>query len=173
MKTSPKNRRFYFLFAVLLMLTVATAARSETAKVIISGTTEEVRAYEQKEITYISFSGLVDIAGGILDWEIVGQQISYVNDTNRFLFAIGSPYFKRNDSLFNMTYAAEFDEGELFLPAETFVSFWDQVTHQKISWAKSSKTVRIDSEYFNVTDMSVAAKANGLLVEIFLTGAMA
>jgi len=169
----PLLRKLLPYLLLLSFVTAVTPVQARDAKVIISGSTEEIEAFDDKEITFISFSGLADIIGGLLDWETVGHQIAYVQDTNRFLFAVGSPYFKRNDSLFNMTYPAEFRNGQLFLPAETFLHFFDQVTHQKISWTRDSRTIRVDSEYFNVTDMSISPKANGLLIEIFLTGAMA
>ena len=160
------------LLAVVL-LAASSFARGGDVRVLVSGAEEKIRSLTTKDITHISFSGLVEIIGGGLDWDIVGHQISYAQDTNRFVFVIGSPYFKRNDSIFNMTYAAEFDEGQLFVPVETFVPFLDQVVYQKITWAKDTRTVRVDSEYFNVTDLNISAKANGLLIEIFLTSALA
>ncbi|UCE25334.1 MAG: N-acetylmuramoyl-L-alanine amidase [Candidatus Zixiibacteriota bacterium] len=162
----------------LLMLTMVLAVgfhslEAKSIKLAISGSNEEIKAFEEREITYFSFSGLVDITGGMIDWETIGHRVTYVKDTNRYVFVVGSPYFKRNDSLFNMTYPAMFKDGLLYLPAETFISFLDQFTHEKISWSRGSGTIRIDSEYFNVTDMSISPKANGLLIEIFLTGALA
>jgi N-acetylmuramoyl-L-alanine amidase len=157
---------------VVALLFSVSAGMAGDVKVVISGATEKIDAFEEKDITLISFSGLADIFGGVVDWEIVGHKISYVNDTNRFMFVVGSPYFQRNDSLFNMTYPAQFAEGQLYVPAETFIHFFDQVFHQKISWSKDASTVRIDSEYSNVTDMAISPKANGLLIEIFLTSAM-
>ncbi|UCG62416.1 MAG: N-acetylmuramoyl-L-alanine amidase [Candidatus Zixiibacteriota bacterium] len=162
----------FAIVIVAALLTVTGTAPAKEVKVSISGSTEKISAFEDREITYLSFSGLADIIGGSVDWQIVGHQITYVRDTNRFMFVIGSPFFKRNDSLFNMTYPAEFSDGLLYLPAETFIPFLNQVFHQKITWNKDSETVRVDSEYFNVTDLSISPKANGLLVEIFLTGAL-
>ncbi len=169
------NMRRHLCFALIIsaaLLAAPAGARAKTVKVAISGTTEKISAFEDREITFLSFSGIADIIGGVVDWEIVGHQITYAKDTNRFVFVIGSPFFKRNDSLFNMTYPAEFSDGLLYIPAETFIPFLNQVFHQNITWNRDSETLRIDSEYFNVTDLAISPKANGLLVEIFLTAAM-
>ncbi len=149
-----------------------SAAHPKTINVSISGGVETIESFQQDKITYISFSELVEILGGSLDWEIVGHQIGYVADTQHFVFVIGSPFFRRNDSTYNLTFPAVYRQGKLFLPAKTFVPFLDHSFPQKITWSKDSETLRIDSEYFNVTDLSISAKANGLLIEVFLTSSL-
>jgi N-acetylmuramoyl-L-alanine amidase len=167
------RRPCVFIFLILLAATLPQCVvYGKTVKVTISGGVESIQSFQQKEITYISFSELVEILGGLLDWEIIGHQISYVSDTNRFDFVIGSPFFKLNDSLYNLTFPAAYREGQLYLPAETFIPFLDRTLPQKITWSKDSETLRIDSEYFNVTDLAISPKANGLLIELFLTSSL-
>ncbi len=164
------------VFIVLILFMAAMpqcVVYGKTVEVSISGGVETIQSFQQGGMTYLSFSELVDIIGGLLDWEIIGHQISYVSDTNRFDFVIGSPFFKLNDSLYNMTFPAVYQEGQLYLPAETVVPFLDCVLPQKITWSRDSETVRVDSEYFNVTDLAVSPKANGLLIELFLTSSLA
>jgi N-acetylmuramoyl-L-alanine amidase len=165
-----------FCVSIFLILLVAAMplwiVHGKTVKVAISGGEESIQSFKQKEMTYISFSELVEILGGLLDWEIIGHQISYVSDTNRFDFVIGSPFFKLNDSLYNLTFPSVYRKGQLYLPAETFIPLLDRTLPQKITWSKDSETLRIDSEYFNVTDLAVSPKANGLLIELFLTSSL-
>ncbi|MEW5994294.1 MAG: N-acetylmuramoyl-L-alanine amidase [Candidatus Zixiibacteriota bacterium] len=159
------------ILALLLLWPLSGSARE--VRVAISGGAETIDAFEQEQITYFSFSELVDVLGGTLDWQVVGHKISYRFDTLRFEFLLGSPFFKLNDSVFNMTYSAVFREGKLYLPAETFISFMDQSFPQKITWDPNAHMLRVDSEYFNVTDLAVSAKANGLLIELFLANTLA
>jgi N-acetylmuramoyl-L-alanine amidase len=72
-----------------------------------------------------------------------------------------------------MTFQAEYREGQLYLPAVTFIPFLDNVISEKITWDKEKKLIRVDSEYFNVTDLAISRKANGLLIELFLTSSLA
>jgi len=170
----PRCRIFPFLFLLLLIVWLPLSGVSpKTVKVFTSGGTEKIQSFQQEKITYISFSELVEILGGSIAWKLIGHQISYVEDTNCFDFVIGSPFFKLNNSLYNSTFPAVYLKGQLFLPAETFFPFLDRILPQKIIWSRESKTLRIESEYFNVTDLSISLKANGLLVEIFLTSALA
>ena len=163
--------RKLFILSLLLLLPSLVSAKETT--VIISGVEEKVESFDKNNIHYVSFSEIVELVGGVLDWKTLGHTIEYVADTNRFTFNINSPYMKRNDSLFNMTYPALLEKGKLFLPAETFIRFWDEVILQKVLWDAHNESIRINSEYFNVTDISVTKKTNGLLIEIFLTSALA
>ncbi len=162
-----------YIALIFLLFLIPTISEAKDVKLLISGSEEKVDSFKEKEIHYVSFSEIVELVGGTLDWKILGHSIQYLEDTNRFEFVIGSPYIKRNDSLFNMTYPSVYKKGKLFLPAETFLRFWDEVIFQKIVWEPETETIRINSEYFNVTDISCTQKANGLLLEIFLTSALA
>lgn len=165
-------RSIYLLLGILLLAASPSFGRS-SIEVIISGSSENIEAFSEGEIEYISFSELIDIQGGELDWEIVGHTVSYSEGDNHFLFLIGSPLFTLYDSVFNMTYPARLKDGQLFLPAVTFIPFLDQVLLQQITYSPKSGKIRIDSEYFNVTDMAISPKANGLLIEIFTTSVLA
>ena len=163
-------RKSLILFFIILLPSLLIA--KETT-LLLSGVEEKIESFNQNNIHYISFSEIVENVGGTLDWSTLGHTIEFVADTNRFTFNINSPYIKRNDSLFNMTYPALLREGKLFVPAETFLRYWDEVILQKVVWDAQNETVRINSEYFNVTDISVTKKTNGLLIEVFLTSALA
>ena len=160
------------LLSLLLLATVlACSVCADTVEVAFSGGKQNIAAYRQNRITYLSFSELAEILGGTLDWETVGHQISYTDGVNRFDFVLNSPFFKLNDNSYNMTFPADLRNGQLYLPAETFISFLNGALPQSISFNGEQALLRIDSEYFNVTDLVVSRKANGLLIEILLTGA--
>ncbi len=162
-----------FLIIAFILSVLPSFSSASDVKLLISGAEEKVEAFKKNDIHYVSFSEIVELVGGTLDWKILGHTIEFVEDTNHFSFVIGSPYIERNDSLFNMTYPALYKKGKLFVPTETFIRYWDEVILQKVIWDSESKTIRINSEYFNVTDISCSKKANGLLIEVFLTSALA
>ena len=165
--------RFRQLFSLLLLGTVlACSVSADTVEVAFSGGKQNIAAYRQNRITYLSFSELAEILGGTLDWETAGHQISYTDGVNRFDFVLNSPFFKLNDNSYNMTFPADLRNGQLYLPAETFIGFLNGALPQSISFNGEQALLRIDSEYFNVTDLVVSPKANGLLIEILLTGAL-
>ena len=151
----------------LILLIPALAA--ETVDVSISGETQKIRSFHENKITYVSYSELVELLGGLLDWEVVGHQISYIEGANRFDFVLESPFFRLNGKAYNLTYPAIYRDGQLFLPIKNFCPFLDGALPQKVTWNPETAGLRIDSQYFNVTDLTVSPKANGLLIEVLLT----
>ncbi|MBN1213621.1 MAG: N-acetylmuramoyl-L-alanine amidase [candidate division Zixibacteria bacterium] len=160
-----------FLMLLVFLLTTADIF-GDKIKISISGGFEEIRFFEKNRVVYYSLSELAEILGGQLDWEIIGHKVKYTEPNFRFDFLIESPYFRLDDSLFNLTYPALYDEGQLFVAAETFTPFLDGVTVQKITWDGDSRMLRVEPEYFNVTDFGISSKANGILIEVFLTSAL-
>jgi N-acetylmuramoyl-L-alanine amidase len=154
----------------LLVLTAATATAK--VKVHVAGAHEEIRSFSRHDIEFISMSGLAEILGGSLDWGVVGQLVQFEQSGYRFEFQISSPFVKLNDTVYNVTYPTEFEKGQLFVPAQTFLPLLDQVSVRKITWHEGDRNIRIETEYYNVTDMAVSQKANGLLIELFLTTAL-
>ena len=144
-------------------------ASAEEIKVAVGGGFENVRAFRDHDIQYVSLSGLANSLGGTVAWETVGHTVSYADAGFKFEFLIGAPWVNVNDTTYNLTHEAVYRDGQLYVPMATFLPLLDQVTSQHIAWEPGQETVRVESQYFNVTDISVQSKANGLLVEIYLT----
>ena len=165
-----KNR---YLAALILITTLFLSATGNAVEMRISGVSYSIQSFEENNITYLSFSEIVEQFGGLLDWDVVGYTVTYAEDTNHFTFMIDSPFLNRNDSLFNMTYPSLLKKGQLYVPAETFVPLWNEVVFQKIVWDKLKNSLVINSDYYNINDIALTEKANGLLIELFLSRTMA
>ncbi|HOZ08104.1 MAG TPA: N-acetylmuramoyl-L-alanine amidase, partial [candidate division Zixibacteria bacterium] len=117
-------------------------------------------------------SELAEVVGGSLDWETVGHTVVYQGERDRFRFLIGSPWMQLNDSAYNLVHAVELVEGQLFVPAATFTPYLDRIVPQQATWAEEARRLRLDTDVYNVTDIAFSPKANGLLIEIFLSTAL-
>ena len=146
---------------------------AEEIKVSVGGSFETVQAFRDRDIQYISLSELANSLGGAVAWDIVGHTVSYADTGFKFEFLIGAPWVNVNDTTYNLTHEAVYRDGQLYVPMATFLPLLDRVTSQHIAWEPGEETVRVESEYFNVTDLSVQSKANGLLIEIYLTAPLA
>jgi len=111
--------------------------------------------------------------GGTVAWEKIGHSVSYTDEGFKFEFLIGAPWVNLNDTTYNLTYEAVYRDGQLYVPAATFLPILDRVSSQHVAWEPGQETVRVESGYFNVADMSIEGKANGLLIEIYLTAPLA
>jgi N-acetylmuramoyl-L-alanine amidase len=153
----------------LLAAAAGSVSAEERVKVAIGGGYDEIGAYEEEEVTFISLSELARVAGGTINWDKIGHTINFKDAGYDFEFLLGSSFINLNDTSYNITYPATLRDGRLFVPAATFMPLLDRVTSHSYLWLPEQKTIRVESEYFNVTDMSVQAKANGLLIDIYTT----
>ena len=155
--------------ATILVLIASQAMAMDKVRVAIAGGHEEVRAFAEQELVYMSLSELAEVLGGDLTWETVGHRVVYKDAGFKFEFLLDSPFFLLNDTAYNMIYPAVLRDGQLFVAAATMVPFLDRVNEQQLTWEPSARTIRAEAEYFDVTDISVQPKANGLLIEVYLT----
>lgn len=158
------------LHCTILLFTILTAGvGASDVTVQISGGLEKIEAFEENSIVYFSFSQLVDILGENISWEEVGFSAIYRTGNHKALFFINSPYISVDDTVKNLTFPVKVKAGNLYLPAQTFLPLFNQIRSEQITWDSDRDIIRIDSEWYNITDIAFSPKANGLLIEIFLT----
>ncbi len=153
----------------LAMVLFFSPAAGKEIKVKTSGGTQKIEAVGDGETLYYSLSQLRGVIGGDLRWSRPGYSVKYTLDTNRFFFTVGSPYINLNDSVYNLLLPIRLARGELYVPAETFTSILNLTSPDVISWDGGAEALRIDAEWYNITDLAVSAKQNGVLIEIFMT----
>lgn len=163
------------ILTLLALILAANVFAADKMKVSYGDETLEVATLNNDGIKYISFSELASAVSGELDWETVGHTIVYSDADHTMSFLIGSPYFKYDSDILNMTYPAILKAGELYLPSQTFLELIGESPRTApIAVAEKTKRPVINkSSGFNVADLSISPKANGLLVEIYLTGPVA
>jgi N-acetylmuramoyl-L-alanine amidase len=77
-----------------------------------------------------------------------------------------------DDSVYNLILPARIIRGALFVPARSFTNILDLMRPENITWDSQGETLRMDAEWFNITDMMITAKQNGVLIEIFMTSSL-
>lgn len=159
-------RKLILLTALISLLSIE--ARSSEITVQISGGIEKVSSVEENNVIYFSMSQLAEVLGERISWEITGFSALYSPEEHKAVFFINSPYINIDDTVKNLIYPAKLIDGNLYLPAQTFVPMLDLIRPEQISWDKGGKVIRIYSEWYNITDLAISAKANGLLIEIFM-----
>jgi len=142
---------------------------SSDVKVQFSGGLEKINSFDSNDITYFSLSKLVDLFGERISWDITGYSARYEAEGHKALFYLNSPYISIDDTVKNITYPVETRDGNLYLPAQTFLPMFDLIRPEQIMWDGRTKIIRVNSDWYNISDVSLSAKANGLLIEIFLT----
>ena len=162
-------RRVIIGIIYICVALLAVTVNADKIKVVTGSGFENINALNEDGVHYLSLSELSEIIGGRVSWETVGHSVVYTEGVHRFRFMLDAPFMVLDDSTYNLTYSCKMDHGQLLVPVVTTLPYLDRVTPQKLTWSESEKSLRVDAEYFNVTDMTVQEKNNGLLIEIFLT----
>jgi N-acetylmuramoyl-L-alanine amidase len=167
------HRTTTLVLLTAVLLSVVSAQAGDKIRVSIAGGYDEISSFTDREVVYVSLSDLANSLGGTLSWTVVGHEVSYKDQSFRFDFLLGSPFYKYQDTIYNMTYPAVLRDGQMYVPAETFLPTLDQAVPQSVVWQQDDRAISVESDYFNVTDLSVQPKANGLLIEIQLSTTLA
>ena len=161
-------RLFPRLFIIFLLLFLVPVLAADEIKVKTSGGMQKIGSSGSGDLVYYSLSALNEIMGGQLGWTRPGYSVRLELNGNRFGFVIGSPYVNFNDTVYNVLTPVKALRGELFVPAGTFTPILNLACPENMSWDAGGATLRIDSEWYNITDVNIAAKQNGVLIEIFM-----
>jgi N-acetylmuramoyl-L-alanine amidase len=158
---------------IIALLAILAAAAPLTAGVEVrvrtSGGTETIDGLESGEWTYLNLCELGDILGGRIEWKRIGYSAVFSIDNRHFRFTIGSPYVNLDGEAYNLILPAKLIKGALYVPAESFAPLLDQARQENIVWDPAARMLRIDTEYFNITDLTVSLKENGILIDVFTT----
>ncbi|MFH1700659.1 MAG: N-acetylmuramoyl-L-alanine amidase [Candidatus Zixiibacteriota bacterium] len=158
------------LWILIIFLFISCGGlQADDVKVKTSGGTEKISSYGADDALYYNLSQLNQLLIGRLEWITPGFSVRMILDTNRYEFMVGSPYVNINGNNFNMMVPALVKKGALYVPAEYFSPLLNLGRPENISWNQERRTLSIDAEWFHITDVAIMPKANGLLIEIFMT----
>lgn len=163
------------LFTICILLTLPFLSFAKEKEITLGGLSEIVEIIDSNGVEYFSFSQIASSMGGTLDWEKVGYTVVYTDDSLKLRFLVGSPYFFKGDKGYNFVYVACLRDGQLFLPSETFLPFFNDKAGSSqpvLTSAVKGEEANIDrssQKSYTVPDIGIAAKANGLLIEIALS----
>lgn len=153
---------------VFLYLAAATVGATDI-DLLIAGGKEKIGYHRDGDIDYFSLSEFSSVLGDNISWDIVGLSVLYRAQGHSITIFADSPYLNADDSVLNFIYPALLIKGQLYLPCLTFIPIIDNIRSERVTWDGERKVIRVDSEYFTVTDLTISAKTNGLLIEVFLS----
>ncbi|MDD4050280.1 MAG: N-acetylmuramoyl-L-alanine amidase [candidate division Zixibacteria bacterium] len=152
---------------VAAMLGSATPAAAVEIKVKTSGGTEKIEGFDSGQWTYLNLCELSDIIGAKIEWRKIGYSAVLTVDGHHFRFTVESPYVNCDGEVNSLVLPAKLIKGALFVPAESFAPLLDKARQENIVWDPGAQMLRIDTEYFNITDLAINPKENGTLIEVF------
>jgi len=160
------------LLTILILGIFFLPVNADEIKVQITGGIEKIDAFKEKSVVYFSLSELGDIFNESISWDIIGVSATMELEGHTATFFINSQFINIDDTVKNMTYPAKVLNGALYLPARTFIPLYDLMRPDQVIWDPNNASIRINSDWYNITDIAFSSKANGLLIELFMKSPM-
>ncbi|UCD17242.1 MAG: N-acetylmuramoyl-L-alanine amidase [Candidatus Zixiibacteriota bacterium] len=157
------------ILTVGICLVLFSGLSAGEISVQISGGIEKIGHEKLNDIAYFSLSDLLRILGERISWETVGVSAALKTEGHTARFFINSPYINVDDTVRNLTFPIVLIHGGLYAPAQTMLPVLDHLRPERITWDGDRRRIRIDSEFYTITDLALSPKANGLLIEIFVS----
>jgi len=129
------------------------------------GKSHYIQTVQINDIEYISVNDLSSILKAEVYWHRLLRKVILEFEDHQLVFNWFSPYMLYDSEVYNLTYDTKLKEGTLWVPLKGFQRIWNHIhspqTYQQPKIFYESK--------FNILDLTVAEKVNGILVEIFIS----
>jgi len=155
------------IYSILIVLFCLSAAGGEVIY-RSKGTEEPVESIVEQEKTYLSVVDLARATGCTLKWDPMIFEAQLVFAEHDLVVTMFSSYVRFDEQLLNITYPAIYRDGDLYVPAETFLKALDYLIPATLFWDEKAMTIRSEESLFNIVDIEFENKANGYLIEIIL-----
>ncbi len=153
------------IFYFLALLFVFSTFVSSSVFVTEDGEARYVKATQINELEYISVNELSSILNAEVYWHRLLRKVVLELDDHQIVLNWFSPYMLYDSEVYNLTYEAKLKDGTLWVPLKSFQRIWEHIhspqTYQQPKIFHESK--------FNILDLTVAEKVNGILVELFIS----
>ena len=152
------------IFLLGLLFVFLTSAFSSVF-VTEDGKSHHVETIRTENIEYISVNDLSSILNAEVHWQQLLRRVVLDFDSHQIAFTWFSPYMLYDSEVYNLTYEAKLKDGTLWIPLKSFQRIWEHI--HSIQAFQQSKRSHVSK--FNILDLTVAEKVNGILVEIFIS----
>ncbi len=143
---------------------VFTSFASSSVFVTEDGKAHYVKTTPINNIEYITVNELSSVLNAEVYWHRMLRKVILDSGDHQIVFTWFSPYMLYDSQVFNLTYEVKLKDGTLYVPLKGFQRIWNLIhspqTYQQPRIFHPSK--------FDILDLTVSEKVNGILLEIFI-----
>ncbi len=156
------------LIAILLVATCTSGFAQNSAVYRSKGFEYPLRHILEEGIIYLSLTDLAAATGCNLKWYPVEFKAQMILGDDDLVVPMFSRYVRFEKELLNITYPAVYRQGDIYVPAVTFLPALEHLIPLSLFWDEDFMTLRAEESSFNVIDINFESKANGFLIELVL-----
>ena len=156
------------LTAVFFILVALCSSLSAEAFYKFRDVVEPIREIQEGDLTYLSAVDLARATGCEIHWDPLTFRAKFIRGESELVVSMFSNFVRFDDQLLNITYPSLYRNGDLYVPAITFIKALDYLIPTSLFWDEVEKTVRAEESQYNIVDLKFEPKINGYLIEIIL-----
>jgi N-acetylmuramoyl-L-alanine amidase len=155
---------------LLSILAVSSSIAFSSVFVNIDGETHHVQTKEIEDVEYVSVNQLSSILEAEIFWHRMHRKVVLDLDEHQIIFTWFSPYLLYDSKVYNLTFEAKPKDGTLYVPLKSFQRIWHSINDFPLGYTETFvPTQPLEGPRFEVLDLDVTEKVNGILVEIHLS----
>ncbi|MCK4404105.1 MAG: N-acetylmuramoyl-L-alanine amidase [candidate division Zixibacteria bacterium] len=156
-----------FLLGLLLVL---SSSASSSVFVTEDGKAHYVKTTQINGLEYISANELSSILNAEVYWHTLLRKVVLELDDRQMVFTWFSPYMLYDSEVYNLSYDVKPKDGTLYIPLKSFQKIWHRIKDFPLAYTLGFvPSERPTGAQFNIIDLDVTEKVNGILVEIFIS----
>ncbi|MCK4223558.1 MAG: N-acetylmuramoyl-L-alanine amidase [candidate division Zixibacteria bacterium] len=151
------------VFSLLVLLFVPSTYAFSSVFVTEDGKGHYVQILELNDIEYISVNELSSVLNAEVYWHRLLRKVILESGDHQLVFTWFSPYMLYDSEVYNLTYDVKLKDGTLWVPLKSFQRIYDHIRSPQTS----QRPKIFHESKFDIIDLTVEEKVNGILVEIF------
>jgi N-acetylmuramoyl-L-alanine amidase len=156
------------IIAALIVITALSSPLQADALYKFRSIEEPIRDISEGDLTYLSIVDLARVTGCQIHWDPLSFQAQLIFGESDLMISMFSNFVTFDDQLLNITYPALYRNGDLFVPAITFIKALDNLVPTSLFWDEATMTIWAEESQYNVLDLKFEPKMNGYLIEIIV-----
>ncbi|MCK4657228.1 MAG: N-acetylmuramoyl-L-alanine amidase [candidate division Zixibacteria bacterium] len=129
---------------------------------------EPIRYVREGDLTYLSIVDLARSTGCQVHWDPLSFQAQLIFGESDLVISMFSNFVTFDDQLLNITYPVLYRNGDLYVPAITFINALDNLVPISLFWDEATMTIWAEESQYNILDLKFKPKMNGYLIEVIV-----
>ncbi len=156
------------IIVALIVITALSSPLQADALYKFRSIEESIRDIREGDLTYLSIVDLARATGCQIHWDPLSFQAQLIFGESDLVISMFSNFVTFDDQLLNITYPALYRNGDLYVPAITFINALDNLVPTSLFWDEATMTIWAEESQYNILDLKFKPKMNGYLIEVIV-----
>jgi len=153
-------------------LTAGSAIANVGGRNVFNQREHIIKTTKVGEIIYVSLADIQILINAGLEWNPFSGTAKVDTGDRIIKVSMYSPYVMVDNDAYNMVYSAAFQDGELYMPLESFLELSNKVLRGELVYDYGQERIDYVPRFHNILGLSSEERTNASLITVSLSEAM-